>query len=177
MRGELGEAAALAVALVFALAGIAKVRSPRTTARSFASLGLRAPSVLARGVPVAEVALAVALVVAPARAGWAAACALVAFTAVLVAAVARGATASCACFGSARTAPVSTTDVARNALLLVAALLATTAPEPLAGGALPSLPALVAVTVVAAMARVVGALLDLRRDGPLWPPVPDAPAA
>jgi uncharacterized membrane protein YphA (DoxX/SURF4 family) len=158
---------------VFAVAAVAKLRQPASAARSFAALGLPASGVLAYAVPAAEAGLAVALVAAPRAAAWAAIALLAAFTAVLARAVIKGTGAPCACFGSARRAsePVSGVELVRNAMLAALAVVATGAP---AGAAsVPTLPALVVVTLLVAAGRVVLALVDLRRHGgSIWPGVP-----
>ena len=77
--------------------------------------------------------------------------------------------APCACFGSARREPVSGVELVRNAMLMALAIVATGAASP----GWPGVPALVVVTVTAAMGRVLLGVLDLRRrTGSVWPGVP-----
>lgn len=170
---DVARAAAIVLAAVFAVAAVAKLRQPVSTARSFAALGLPAPAVLAYAVPAVEAGLAVALVAVPRAAAWVAIVLLAAFTAVLARSITKGTGAPCACFGSARRAsePVSGVELVRNAMLAALAVIATGAP---AGAALvPPLPALVVVTLLVAAGRVVLALADLRRHGGrIWPGVP-----
>src|SRR5687768_5706644 len=122
----LGYAIALLLAAVFARAGAAKLGSRAATETTFVALGL--PRLAAVGVPVAELALAAALVLAP---GWGAVFALAllaGFTTFLARAVRAGVQVGCNCFGSARRAPVSWIELARNACLAVAGLVALSAP-------------------------------------------------
>lgn len=170
---DVARAAAVVLAAVFAMAAVAKLRRPAATSSSFAALGLPQPGMLAYAVPVVEVVLAVALIDAPAPAAWAAIVLLAAFTAVLARAIAKGTGAPCACFGSARraTEPVSSVELVRNAMLAALAVVATGAPAGEVG--VPSLPALVIVTVAVAAGRLVLGLVDLRRHGGrIWPGVP-----
>lgn len=121
----LGYAAAVVLAALFARAAQAKLGDRTGTAETFTALGL--PPAAAVGVPVAEVVLAVALLVVP---GWASAVALAvlaAFTTFLARAVRAGVTVGCNCFGSARHAPVSWVEVLRNLLLAGLALAGLTA--------------------------------------------------
>ena len=164
---DLGGAAALVLALVFAWAAAAKFRTPRQTASSFHGLGLPAAPLLAWAVPVVELALAIALVASPAAASWPALALVVAFSLVLVRAVAAGSTVTCACFGAAATTgedarPVSVVELVRNAGLGGLAIVASGAAP---GAVDTSLPALVIVTVLVALARVGFAAADLRRLG------------
>jgi uncharacterized membrane protein YphA (DoxX/SURF4 family) len=160
---DLAQAAALVLAVVFAWAAVAKVRALDATTTSFRGLGLPAPGPLARVVPAVEAALAVALVWRPGLAGFAALALVVAFSLVIVRAVASGSTVGCACFGGQAERPVSVLELVRNAGLGALAIVATGAT---AGTALwPSLPALVIVSVLVALSRVGFAAADLRRDG------------
>lgn len=165
---DLGQAAALVLAGVFAWAGVAKARQPGPTAASFDGLGLPRPRALARVVPAVELGVAVAMVVAPVPAAWAALVLLAAFSVVLIRAVARGATVTCACFGGgsgagADTRPVSSLELVRNGGLGGLALVASGAGG---GTALwPSLPASVIVTVLVALVRVAFAAVELRQQG------------
>jgi uncharacterized membrane protein YphA (DoxX/SURF4 family) len=124
-------AAALVLAGVLAVAGVAKLRHPAATARDFAALGLPAPEVLAGAVPAAELACAAALVLVPGWGGVAAFGLLAVFTADLAAVVRSGRVVSCACFGAASRAPVSARHLVRNGGLLVLALAAATIGEPI----------------------------------------------
>ncbi|MCU1376112.1 MAG: hypothetical protein JWO68_3398 [Actinomycetia bacterium] len=162
---ELGYLAALILAVLFAWAGVAKLGARRRTARTFRALGLPAPAGLAVAVPVVELALAVGLVVAP---GWAAAGALAllaAFSVFLFRAVRAGVDVGCGCFGSAGNEPVSYVELARNALLGIAAAVALATPRPVA----PSLAAVLVAGAALAIAGLVLALADLKRTvGHIW---------
>lgn len=158
----MSSAAALVLAVVFAWAAVAKVRARTTTVTSFRGLGMPAPDALAVAVPMVEVALAIGLAVRPGVAAWWALVLLVAFTAVIGRAIARGVEVGCACFGSSAERPVSTMEVVRNAGLAALAVVATGAH----GDAFwPPLPALVIVTVVVALGRVALAMAELRQAG------------
>ena len=149
---DVSYALAIGLSIVFAWAGVAKIRAPRPTARAFAALGV--PPVLARVVPFVELVLAVALVVAPISA-LAALALVVAFTVVLLRA---DDGVRCACFGSGSADPVSWVQVLRNGLLAGAAVIAS--------GATPVIPGLAAVLTaagIAAICLVVLALAELKR--------------
>jgi hypothetical protein len=140
-----GYAAALLLAVVFARAGSAKLRDRTGTAAAFISFGL--PRAAATIVPLIELALAIALVLAP---GWSAAVALAllaAFTVFLFRAVRSGSATPCNCFGSARASAVSATDLWRNGLLLLLAIGAL----PASGPTRPGVGALAAVLGAAAI--------------------------
>ena len=165
---DVARAAALVLAAVLAWAAIAKVRDRRGTARSFAGLGLPSPRLLASAVPAGEVAVAVGLVVAPARAAWAALALVLAFSVVIARAVVSGASVPCACFGgggagAGAARPVSVVELVRNAGLGALAIVASGAGV---GDALwPGLPETVIVTVVVALVAVAFAVVELRRVG------------
>jgi uncharacterized membrane protein YphA (DoxX/SURF4 family) len=155
--GDLGYTCALALAAVFVRAGAAKLARPSVAASSFAALGAPAPTLLARGLPLAELLAAVALIASPRVGALLALVLLLAFSAFLGRAVASGATAPCNCFGTARAEPVSAADLVRNGLLAVPALaaLGATGPEAPAPWAV--------VAVVAAFALGLVVLAGARR--------------
>jgi uncharacterized membrane protein YphA (DoxX/SURF4 family) len=158
-------AAALVTAGILGWAGMAKWQRPRGTAASFAGLGLPAPAVLARAVPLAELMVAALLVVLPRAGSVAALVLLAAFTVVLFGAVRRGTEVGCACFGSARARPVSGTDLVRNAGLLAFAGVAAAAEGP----TWPGLADVIVVSTAFVLGLVVLHLLDLRRAiGRVW---------
>lgn len=158
MFDGLGYAAAVVLAAVFTVAGTAKLRDPVAAARSFRALGL--PGSLGRVVPVVELAVAVALLVAPAWAAIAALALLAGFTTFLVLGIKRGVTVPCNCFGSTSRAPLSGRDLARNAALEAAAVVSLFAGDPTLPG-----PGAV-LLVVAATIAVVAALRAADREGP-----------
>ena len=161
--------ARLVLAAVFALSAAAKLRSATAVAdfrRAAAALGgprlpSDAPAVLAVVVPAGEAALAAALLLT-ASAAAALACAavlLTGFAAVLTAALRRGESASCNCFGSSRH-PVSRAQVVRNAVLTAVALLGLTGAVMRHGVQSIGLPALLVAVVAAGAAVWVVALWD-----------------
>lgn len=117
-------AAALALAVILVVAAGAKLARRGDTGRELESLGLIAPEVLAWLVPVAELAVALLLVVVPVWGGMAAFALLVAFTTVLVRVLRSGRTVSCNCFGALSSRPISPTTLLRNLALLALALIA-----------------------------------------------------
>jgi hypothetical protein len=132
-----GRAAAVALAIVFAWAAVAKAADREGTADAFGALGLRGPAALALAVPVAELVTAVALVLVPVGGAFGALFLLVAFTVVLAGVVRRGVPVSCACFGAVSTRaadPVSLRSLVRNLVLLaLASFVVAAAPPPLWG--------------------------------------------
>ncbi len=122
-----GSAAGIVLAGVFVWAGAAKLARPAITVDAFAALGVPAPEVTARLVPITELVLAAALISAPRFGGLVALVVVVGFSAVLVRALGAGTTAGCNCFGRARLEPVSRRDLLRNAVLAVLALVAAAA--------------------------------------------------
>ena len=115
------------LAIVFAVAGTAKLRDHAGTAQMLSDFGLPRGSAgaIARVLPLAELVIAVALIpTVSARWGGAAAFVLLAaFTAAIVVNLALGRKPSCRCFGQVASAPIGPATVARNvALLAVAAL-------------------------------------------------------
>lgn len=125
-----GYTCAVLVALVLVVAAITKARSPAPTARAFRRQGLPAPALLARAIPVIELATAIALVLVPTVGAAVALILLGAFTAFLVVQVRRGSEAPCACFGASRPGPISWADIAGNAFLIVASAVALLADTP-----------------------------------------------
>lgn len=155
----------LVVAVVLAVAAGSKAGRTAATTTSFAGLGLPGAALLARAVPAAELAVAVALAVAPRAGSVAASVLLLAFTGVLARAASRHGGVACACFGSVGTAPVSAVEFVRNGFLLTGAVGAAAATRPEA----PTVDAVVAVGSAALIAGLVLALLALRRDvGAVW---------
>ena len=157
---DLGYAAALLLAALFAWAAIAKLSSPGRTRQTFAAFGLPAPRVLGAALPVAELALAVGLVALPAVAAYVALGLLAAFTTFLVRAARGGADVGCGCFGSARAEPVGRVELLRNGLMACAALVASFATEP----RIPSPSAVLLVLAATAVASL--GLAALRRRAP-----------
>jgi uncharacterized membrane protein YphA (DoxX/SURF4 family) len=115
-------ALALALAVLFAWAGAAKLVDAAGTRTTMAALGVPAPRVVALALPVIELAVAAALVVEPAVGAVAAIATLAAFTVFLVGRIRAGVTVPCRCFGAASTAPVGWATVARNGALAAVAV-------------------------------------------------------
>lgn len=130
MTSDLSVALRLAIAavlaIVFVAAGLAKLLARRATTDDFAALGLPQPRLLALLVPIVELVVAGLLVVVPWLGGISAFGLLAVFTAFLVPVVRSGAVVSCACFGGARSSPVSGIHIVRNVLMMAAAVAATT---------------------------------------------------
>ena len=119
--------AAWSLALVLAVAAVAKLARRDATGAEMAQLGLAVPQLLARLVPLAELVSAVLLVVLPPWGGMLSFALLAGFTAVLVQVLRSGQAVSCNCFGGLSSRPVSRWSLVRNTVLLaLAAVVATT---------------------------------------------------
>jgi uncharacterized membrane protein YphA (DoxX/SURF4 family) len=149
-----GYACALALAGVFVWAAAMKLAHPARTAASMRALGVPVPRVLAWAVPLAELALAVALGTAPSEGGVVAVGVLSLFSALLARAVRRGVEAPCGCLGTTGSEPVSAADLVRNLLLSGLALGALLAVRPV-------VPHLLAIAAV--LALLVGGRVTLAR--------------
>jgi uncharacterized membrane protein YphA (DoxX/SURF4 family) len=112
------QVAAVGLALVFIVAGVAKLRSPVDTRRALGALGLPRPDVLGVAVPVVELATALLLLLDPVTGGASAVALLAAFTTLLVGRLRAGHTEGCGCFGAWSTRPLSWADVVRNLSLI-----------------------------------------------------------
>ena len=116
----------LVLAGVFLVAGIGKLRDLPGSRRAVADFGVpeRAARVVGLLLPLAEIAIAVALVPAP-SARWgalAAAILLAAFIAGIARALSRGEQPDCHCFGQIHSAPAGRSTLARNAVLFAFAV-------------------------------------------------------
>jgi peroxiredoxin len=127
-------AARLMLAVVFALAGVAKLADRVGSRQAVIDFGLpaRLAHALALALPVAELAVAVALV--PARTAWSGALGALALLAAFVVGIgynlARGRSPDCHCFGQLHSQPVGWPTLARNAVLAaIAGLLVWQGPE------------------------------------------------
>ncbi len=163
---DLGSAAALFLAAVFAWTGAVKLVSPARTAASFRDLGLPWSPVLARAVPVHEFATAALLILDPRLGATVALISLVVFTATVLNALRQGKRAGCGCFGaSAALEDLSYVEPVRNLLFALAATTALLAPR----FERPTLAALVAVSSAATAAALALGLVRLRqRIGVVW---------
>jgi uncharacterized membrane protein YphA (DoxX/SURF4 family) len=126
----IGYAAAVALAAVFAIAAVAKLRDLDATARDFEGLGLPRAVFFSRMVPLAELSIVALLLIVPAAGAIAALFALAFFTTVLIGRLRAGVHAPCACFGASRPRPISRRDIVRNfgMMMLAAASLAADRP-------------------------------------------------
>ncbi|MBW3537663.1 MAG: DoxX family protein [Actinobacteria bacterium] len=163
---DVGSAAALLLAGIFAWAGALKLVSPGRTTVSFRALGLPASALLARAVPTFELATAALLVIAPRIGAALALVSLVAFTLVVVLALRQGKQVGCGCFGASSTDnDLSYVEPVRNLLLALGAATALLTPQL----ARPSVAAVIAVTSAAAASALGLGLLRLRRRvGVVW---------
>ena len=116
-------AAGALVGIVLLAAGVAKLTSRGWPGQADA---LGAPAWAIRSTPFAEIVIGAALVAGVDYAAVAAIVLLVAFTVLLVRALARGVKTPCACFGSLRTRPVTWWSVARNVALVALAIFSLT---------------------------------------------------
>jgi uncharacterized membrane protein YphA (DoxX/SURF4 family) len=144
----LGYAAAVALAAIFAIAAVAKLRDVSTTERDFVGLGLPRASFFARFVPLAELSIVALLLIVPPAGAIAALVSLAFFTTFLIGRLRAGVRAPCACFGSSRAQPISVRDVIRNLLLMALAVVSLATDRPTAITPLDAL-AVLAVTAVA----------------------------
>ena len=117
--------ASLALVAVFSVAAIAKLLDLAGSLEAARSFGVpyRLAGVVARGLPLAEIAIAVLLL--PATTRWSAAVAalalVLAFCAAIAIAMARGKTPDCHCFGQLHSAPAGWRTLVRNGVLAAAA--------------------------------------------------------
>lgn len=150
----LGYAAAAALAVIFAIAAVAKLRDLPVTEREFTALGLPRASFFARFVPLTELSIVALLLIVPPVGAIAALVSLTFFTTFLLGRLRAGVRAPCACFGAARTRPISALDVVRNLLLMVLAGIALATDRPTRIGVVDAL-------VIAALVLVAGVALRL----------------
>lgn len=165
--------ASLLLAGMFAVAALAKWRDLPGTARAMASFGLPRPWLVARVVPGVEAALAVGLVLTPAGSAVLALALLTAFTVLLATRLRRGAVGiPCGCFGGWGGSTLSWVDVLRNALLLIAALIAITGDLPRRPGSGAIALAVVAISAAAVLLRRLRQRSAANRDS-ARPSAPD----
>lgn len=128
---DLADAAALALAVIFGWAALAKLINHRSTRESFDELGLVAPRALSFVVPAAEMLTGILLVVAAPVGAVAAIFLLVCFTVILARALRSGLRVSCSCFGATARNDVSGVDLVRNVGLAMLCQLALFARSPI----------------------------------------------
>jgi hypothetical protein len=107
-------------ALVLAVAGAAKLRSPGGAARALAAAGVSVPGAAVRIVAGAELALAALVLLAPGRAACALLTAMYAALALVAGTLARRG-AACGCFGGGDDAPATAAHVWLSAALALVA--------------------------------------------------------
>lgn len=149
-----GYAAAVALAAIFAIAAVAKLRDLSATERDFVGLGLPRASFFARFVPLAELSIVALLLIVPPAGAIAALVSLAFFTTFLIGRLRAGVRAPCACFGSSRAQPISVRDVVRNLLLMGLAIVSLATDRPTKISALDAL-------VVLAVLLIAGGALHL----------------
>lgn len=157
------------LAAVFATAGVAKILDTRGTKGSLVGFGVPpgSASIVARLLPLAELAVAVTLIpVSSARWGAIGAGALLlTFAAGIANALARGRTPDCHCFGSLHSAPAGRATLARNlGLAAVAGVVAFQGPDTEVGEWVAARTTAELVAVGIAAAALALAALSLR----LW---------
>lgn len=118
----------LIIIVTLAVSGVAKAKEPTSTVTAIVNLKLDQwlpVKPIARVLPWAEIALALALLVLPGvwqiLAAMAAVVLFAGYWAAIARAIIQGNTASCNCFGSASSAPISMFTLIRNTALLMAA--------------------------------------------------------
>ena len=147
-----GYAAAVALAAIFAIAAVAKLRNLAATERNFIGLGLPRASFFARFVPLVELSIVALLLIVPPAGAIAALISLAFFTTFLIGRLRAGVHAPCACFGASKAQPISARDVVRNLLLMAVAIVSLATERPT------KISALDALVVVAAIVIAGGAL-------------------
>ena len=120
-------ACAFAVAGVFVVAALAKLRSPAAVREATVALGV--PRSIAAFIAPAELVVVALFLVAPRLGAATATGLLVLFTVLLRRVLATGRTVRCGCFGAGSDAPVTSVSLLRNGALIAASLLAWPAPS------------------------------------------------
>ena len=122
--GVAGAVARVVLAAVFAVAAWGKLTDRAGTRQAVRAFGVPAPAAPAVAVllPIAELTVAVLLVLHDAVGAVGALVLLGVFSAAVGVSLARGRRPDCHCFGQARAQPVSGRTLARNALLLLLAV-------------------------------------------------------
>jgi hypothetical protein len=161
----------LIAALVLAVAGIQKVRSPAGAARALAAAGMPAPASLVRGFGLLEISLAVLCAVRPsAVTAGALACAYAGFAGLGILLARRAVV--CGCFGD-DDAPASVAQALLSAALAIVALAAALHPPHGTGWVLERSPAVAGVLVIGvlgAVEAIVLAYTQLPRAWTAWSP-------
>ena len=161
-------ACAFAVAAVFVVAAVTKLRSPAAVREATSALDV--PGSVARFIAPGELVVATLLLLAPRVGAVAAVGLLVVFTALLRRALATGRVVRCGCFGAGSGALVTSVSIIRNVALIAASSLAWSAPSVRTIDNV-ELSAAIAVGVgVVCMGVLLHALAELRRiTGSVFP--------
>lgn len=156
---------AAAMATIFVVAAVTKLRSPDTTAAEFTRLRLPAGPVLARVLPPIELATAALILIRPQAGAVVATGLLMAFTAVLIATIRSGLVVSCGCLGSVSRKPVTPATVARNLVFVAMTAMAASTPSLV----IPDLASVMVSATAAVVIVLVLQLMTLRQElGRLW---------
>jgi uncharacterized membrane protein YphA (DoxX/SURF4 family) len=121
--------ARVTLAVVFAVASFGKLRDLQGTRDGVSTLASPAIAVLAPGLPAAELAVSIGLLVPRFSRGAAIAAIvlLVVFSALIIRALKRGHAPVCHCFGARTVQPININMVARNGAFIALALVAVAA--------------------------------------------------
>ena len=151
-----GYAAAVALAAIFAIAAVAKLRNLAATERDFIGLGLPRASFFARFVPLAELSIVALLLIVPPAGAIAALISLAFFTTFLIGRLRAGVHAPCACFGASKAQPISAVDVIRNLLLMALAIVSLATERPTKISALDALVVIAAIVIAGGALHLAG---------------------
>lgn len=151
-----GYAAAVALAAIFAIAAVAKLRNLAATERDFIGLGLPRASFFARFVPLAELSIVALLLIVPPAGAIAALISLAFFTTFLIGRLRAGVHAPCACFGASKAQPISALDVIRNLLLMALAIVSLATERPTKISALDALVVIAAIVIAGGALHLAG---------------------
>lgn len=156
---------AFALALVFAVAATSKALNPKATSREFSQLKVPAPQLVARMIPVVELATVAGLLLRPRYGAVVAVILLVSFTVVIAASLHAGRSVSCGCLGALSQEPISHLTVVRN-VGLIAMAVAASATSSLSW---PDAPSAMAALSAMFLGALVLHLVGLRQEiGRIW---------
>ncbi len=152
----IGYAAAVALAAIFAIAAVAKLRDVSATEREFTGLGLPRASFFARFIPLVELSIVALLLIVPPAGAIGALISLAFFTTFLIGRLRAGVHAPCACFGASRARPISLLDVIRNFGLMALAVASLAADRPTTITLLDALVVVLTIGVVGGALHLAG---------------------
>jgi len=156
----IGYAAAVATAIIFLVAALAKLRNINKTAQEFDDLGLRHPEFFARIVPFAEIAITALLIIVPAVGAIAAMVTLAFFTTFLVGRLRKGVRAPCACFGAISNAPLGPSTIVRNVLFFVLAATSLLATKPVSPSVVDVVVVVIALLIGVGLVRFTDIVIE-----------------